>query len=310
MRLLLIDGNSILYRSYFGLADANLRSSRGEPTGCVMAFMNTMIAAIRVHDITHAMVAFDTKGKNTIRHRVYPEYKATRKPKKFDLSQDFKITKHFLKEINIPQYNNGKYEADDIVGSMVKKYEDQAETITILGGDKDYAQLVTDTTSLYLFNTQQKGFVNMGPREIEEKYGVPPELIVDYLTLVGDKSDNLPGVDQIGKGTAPKLLNKYGSIEGIYANLNDLTEKKKECFINCKEQAKLTHKLATIFTRVEVPISLDQMSLNTMDYEGWDRMLKWYELASMEDAVNALKLEFNQKPYKKSKANLDSLIGN
>lgn len=308
MRLLLVDGNAILYRSFFGMADTRLENSQGEPTGCLLAFIRTMIATIRVFDITHQFVAWDTKGKKTIRHKLYPDYKAKRKPREFDLSQDFKVTKEFLRATSIPMFSNPEYEADDIVGTLVKKYQDKAEFIIILGGDKDYSQLVSDKVNLYMFSTASKGFVTMGPDEVESKFGIPPELMVDYLALVGDKSDNLPGVMGCGKKTAVKLLKEYGSIREIYKNLEELTKSQRKKFLQSKKDAKLSYKLATIYDKIPLDIDEEDLRLDKMSYKGWKQMIDRMEFESLREEVDVLFQEFKFSNSPKSKENFAKLI--
>jgi len=289
--IIAVDGNGILHRSYYGMYNNDLTNSEGVDTGTTYSFLRTILSAIKVFSATHILIGFDTPGRNTFRDQFYPQYKATRKAKKDDLTPHFKLVKEALRTMGFPIYSNSLYEADDIVGTFVTQAnnDDMGYSI-IVGGDKDYAQLVNENINIYLFNTSKKGFTVIGPREVEEKFGVKPEDFVSYLSLVGDKSDNIPGVAGIGKKGAPLLINTYGNIKEIYDNLDQVKGSKGEKLLIHKQDAVLSYKLATIYKEAPLLGTWDDYCIkNTFNYKGFLKFIQKYEMDSLLDEAEYLK---------------------
>ena len=252
--LVLIDGNSLINRAFY--ATPPLSTKDGTPTNAVYAFINMLIKIIGEIQPEHILVAFDRK-EPTFRHGLFAEYKGTRKPMPEDLRPQIDLLKEVLDVMGIARYEVPTIEADDIIGSASKKFK--KETI-IITGDKDSFQLVDETTSVY--------FTRKGISELEvysndnfkEKTGIAPMQIVDLKSMMGDSSDNIPGIAGVGEKTALNLVQTYGSLENLYDNLNEIKGKLKEKIETAKENAFLSKVLATIKTDVELPFTLDDLT--------------------------------------------------
>ncbi len=252
--LILIDGNSLINRAFY--ATPPLSTKDGKPTNAVYAFINMLVKIIGDINPKHILVAFDRK-EPTFRHGMYSEYKGTRKPMPEDLRPQIDLLKDVLDVLGISRYEKPSIEADDIIGSASKKFN---ENTVIITGDKDSFQLVDETTSVY--------FTRKGISELEvysnenftEKTGISPLQIIDLKSMMGDSSDNIPGIAGVGEKTALSLVQTYGSLENLYENIGELKGKLKEKVENSKELAFLSKTLATIKTDVELPFELDDLT--------------------------------------------------
>ncbi|MDX1303952.1 DNA polymerase I [Photobacterium sp.] len=250
--LILIDGSSYLYRAYH--AAPNFTNSDGEPTGAVYGVVNMLRSMLRQFSTEHVAVIFDAKGK-TFRDDMYPEYKAHRPPMPDDLRSQIEPLHAVIKAMGLPLISVSGVEADDVIGTLAGQASKAGMPVLISTGDKDMAQLVDEHVTL--INTMTD--VVMDPAGVVEKFGIGPELIIDYLALVGDKVDNIPGVPGVGEKTAKALLTGIGSIEDLYANLDAISAlgfrgsktmaKKLE---DNKEAAYMSYQLATIKLDVEL----------------------------------------------------------
>ena len=251
--LVLIDGNSLINRAYY--ATPPLTSKDGTPTNAVYAFVNMLVKLVSDVNPEYILVAFDRK-EPTFRHKMYAEYKGTRKPMPEDLRPQIELLKDVLDVMGIARYEKAGIEADDILGTMSKKFSVQSIIVT---GDKDSFQLVSDNTSVY--------FTKRGISDVEiydkdnftEKTGLVPSQIIDLKSLMGDSSDNIPGVSGVGEKTALNLVKTYGNLENLYENVNTLTGKLKEKIESSREIAELSKVLATINTSVEIPLELNDL---------------------------------------------------
>ena len=213
MKLLLIDGNSVLFRAFYATSYGNImKTSKGVYTNAVYAFANMLNKAIKMIGPDYCAVAFD-KGKHTFRHELNPEYKAGRRETPEELIGQFQLVREMLEAYNVPYFEFDTIEADDIIGSLSKKYD--IETC-ILSSDRDMLQLIDDTTSVYVMRKGMSDIAKMDESALKEEYGLKPYQIIDYKGLAGDKSDNIKGVEGVGDKTAVKLLNDYDTCEGIY----------------------------------------------------------------------------------------------
>ena len=217
-KLLLVDGSSYLYRAFHALPD--LRSSDGRPTGAIYGVLNMLQKLIKSERPDYLSVVFDTPVK-TFRHDIFPEYKANRQKTPEDLIAQIEPLHQAIINLGLPLIAVDGVEADDVIGTLAMEAEKKNIKTLIATGDKDMAQLVTD--NIHLIDTMKD--IRMGPREVLEKFGILPERFIDYLTLAGDTSDNIPGVEKVGPKTAIKWSNEYGSLEGVIQNADQIKGK-------------------------------------------------------------------------------------
>lgn len=252
--LVLIDGNSLINRAFY--ATPPMSTKDGTPTNAVYAFINMLIKIIGDIKPEHILVAFDRK-EPTFRHNMFGEYKGTRKPMPEDLRPQIDLLKTVLDTLGISRFEMPTIEADDIIGSAAKKFD--KETI-IITGDKDSFQLVDDSTSVYF---TRKGISELEVFSVEnfkEKMGINPIQIIDLKSMMGDSSDNIPGIAGVGEKTAISLTQTYGTLENLYEHVDELKGKLKEKVETSKEIAFLSKRLATIKTDVELPFTLDDLT--------------------------------------------------
>jgi DNA polymerase-1 len=264
--LFLLDAYALAYRSYYAFVKNPRMNSKGENTSAIFGFTNTLLEIVQKQKPTHLAVVFDPKG-GTFRHEMYPEYKANREAMPEDLRYAIPFIKAMIEAMNIPVIEVAGYEADDVIGTLAHKAEKEGFEVFMMTPDKDYAQLVTDNVKVYKpakFGNPPEVWT---PEKVEEKFKVPPHKIIELLGLMGDTADNIPGCPGIGPKTAEKLIVKYGSIEGIYDNINDLKGKQKENLENNKEQVMLSKKLVIIETQVPVEFSESETLLEKADKE-------------------------------------------
>lgn len=252
-KLLLIDGNSLINRAFY--ATPPLSDKSGRPTNAVFGFVNMLIKTINDLSPKYILVAFDRK-EPTFRHEIYKEYKGTRKPMPEDLRPQIPLLKEVLIKMGICIFDKAGIEADDIIGTLSKRYNNETIIIT---GDKDSFQLVDDSTKVYFTRRGISDIEEYNNQNFLEKTGVLPNQIIDLKGCMGDSSDNIPGILGVGEKTALSLVQNYGSIEKIYENVNDFKGKLQEKIINGKESAFLSKKLATINTCVEIPLKIEDM---------------------------------------------------
>ncbi|PSV35663.1 DNA polymerase I [Photobacterium sp. GB-210] len=263
--LILIDGSSYLYRAYH--AAPNFTNSDGEPTGAIYGVVNMLRSMLRQFSTEHIAVIFDAKGK-TFRDDMYPEYKANRPPMPDDLRSQIEPLHAVIKAMGLPLIAISGVEADDVIGTLSTQASQQGMPVLISTGDKDMAQLVDQNVTL--INTMTD--VVMDPAGVVDKFGIGPELIIDYLALMGDKVDNIPGVPGVGEKTAKALLTGIGGLDALYDNLDDIaalgfrgskTMAKK--LIDNKEAAYMSYKLATIKLDVELDVTPDELRKGVPD---------------------------------------------
>lgn len=254
--LVLIDGNSLINRAFY--ATPPLSAKDGTPTNAVYAFVNMLVKLIGDVNPKYLLVAFDRK-EPTFRHKIFPDYKGTRKPMPDDLRPQIDLLKTVLDTMRIARYEQPSIEADDILGSLSRKFKIPTIIVT---GDKDSFQLVDETTSVF--------FTKRGISDIEvynndnftEKTGITPSQIIDLKSLMGDSSDNIPGVPGVGEKTALNLVKTYGTLENLYDNVDTLSGKLREKIESSREIAALSKTLATINTSVEIPYALDDLTFD------------------------------------------------
>lgn len=258
-KLFLLDGMALIYRAHFALSKNPRFTSSGLNTSAMMGFTNTLLEVIKKEQPTHIAVVFDTDAP-TERHTDFEHYKAHREAMPEDLSAALPYVKRIIEGFNIPVVTIDGYEADDIIGTLAKKAEQHGFITYMMTPDKDFAQLVTDKIFIYKPARMGNDMEIMGVKEVLQKWEIERvDQVIDILGLWGDAVDNIPGVPGIGEKTAKTLIQKYGSMENIFANTHELKGKQKENLESFKEQGLLSKKLATIL--VNAPIELDEDSL-------------------------------------------------
>ncbi|MBQ8167692.1 MAG: DNA polymerase I [Lachnospiraceae bacterium] len=263
-KLLLVDGNSILNRAFYGLPD--LTTKDGRHTNAVLGFLNIILRVIEEEKATHLCVAFDVKHP-TFRHEMYSEYKGNRKGMPDELREQVPLIKQVLNSMNITIIERPGYEADDILGTLSRIGEGQGYVVTLLSGDRDLLQLATDKIKVKLPKTKAGKTIieEYFASNVEETYGVDPITFIDMKGLMGDTSDNIPGVPKIGEKTAAKLLADYGSLDGIYQNIDSMkASKMKDNLVEFKDLAYLSRTLATIKLDCELDVDINKAQLNNM----------------------------------------------
>lgn len=281
--LILVDGSSYLYRAFFASQQADLRTSTGLPSGAVRVMANMMRSLRKQYPDCHVAVVFDAKGK-TFRDDIYPEYKANRASMPDDLRSQVAPIHQMIKAMGFPFLMVEGVEADDVIGTLARQATEKQLPVLISTGDKDMAQLVSDHVTL--IDTMKD--VKTDREGVIEKFGVPPELIIDYLAMMGDKVDNIPGMTGVGEKTALALLQGIGSIDEIAANLDKVaalgfrgSKAFADKFREQEEQVRLSYVLATIKTDVALEQSLEELQLGPIDKEALLAVYREYELRNL-----------------------------
>lgn len=275
--LILVDGSSYLYRAYHAFPP--LTNSAGEPTGAMYGVLNMLRSLLLQYKPSHVAVVFDAKGK-TFRDELFEHYKSHRPPMPDDLRSQIEPLHNMVKAMGLPLLAVSGVEADDVIGTLALEAGKKGLPVLISTGDKDMAQLVTP--DITLINTMNNAI--LGPDEVVEKYGIPPDLIIDFLALMGDSSDNIPGVPGVGEKTAQALLQGLGGIKAIYENLDKvagLTFRGAKTMAakleENKELAFLSYQLATIKTDVELELTCEQLTVNEPAVAELLAMFRQYE---------------------------------
>ncbi|OWO81910.1 DNA polymerase I [Photorhabdus luminescens] len=285
--LILVDGSSYLYRAYHAFPP--LTNSAGEPTGAMYGVLNMLRSLIMQYKPSHVAVVFDAKGK-TFRDELFAEYKSHRPPMPDDLRTQIEPLHQMVEAMGLPLLVVPGVEADDVIGTLALQAEKEGRAVLISTGDKDMAQLVTP--NITLINTMNNTI--LGPEEVVEKYGVPPDLIIDFLALMGDSSDNIPGVPGVGEKTALGLLQGIGGMDDIFANLDKIAglsfrgaKTLADKIVQHKDVAYLSYKLATIKTDVELDKTCVALSVKELDTEKLHQLFSRYEFKRwLSDVAN------------------------
>ncbi|GKV69590.1 DNA polymerase I [Sporosarcina sp. NCCP-2716] len=282
-KIVLLDGNSLAYRAFFALP--LLTNDNGIHTNAVYGFTMMLQNILKEEQPTHILVAWDA-GKTTFRHTTFSEYKGGRQKTPPELSEQFPYLRKLLEAYQIPQYELDNYEADDIIGTLSRTAGEQAAETVVISGDKDLTQLATDSVTVCI---TRKGITDMEaytPAHIEEKYGIEPLQIIDMKGLMGDASDNIPGVPGVGEKTALKLLKQFGSVENVYQSLDEVSGKKlKENLTENEAQAFMSKQLATIDVQAPIAIGLDELAYDGADDEQVKAVFKELKFISLLDKM-------------------------
>ncbi|MFA3763052.1 DNA polymerase I [Yersinia sp. 2466 StPb PI] len=275
--LILVDGSSYLYRAYHAFPP--LTNGSGEPTGAMYGVLNMLRSLLLQYRPSHVAVVFDAKGK-TFRDELFADYKSHRPPMPDDLRAQIEPLHQMVKAMGLPLLVVSGVEADDVIGTLAQEAEKAGHAVLISTGDKDMAQLVTP--NITLINTMNNAI--LGPQEVCEKYGVPPELIIDFLALMGDSSDNIPGVPGVGEKTAQALLQGLGGLDALFSNLDKIStltfrgaKTMSAKLEQNKDVAYLSYKLATIKTDVELDVTCDELKVSPPDDDQLHQLFSRYE---------------------------------
>ncbi len=274
-RLYLIDGSSYIYRAYFAIR--HLSNSKGFPTNAVYGFVNMLLKVVREESPDHLAVVFDARGP-TFRKEIYPEYKANRAAMPEDLIPQIPLIKEAVRGFNMPVLEKEGFEADDIIATLAKRFAAQGMEITVVTGDKDLMQIVSER--IRLLDTMKEKV--SGLSEVAERFGGGPEKVVEVQALAGDSSDNVPGVPGIGEKTAVELIREFGTVEHLLSSLDRIKQpKRRENLERYAEQALLSKRLVTL--RDDVPLDLDyeQFALSSPDREALTALFKEMEFPKL-----------------------------
>jgi len=281
-KIFLVDGNAYIHRAYHAIP--LLTTSSGLPVNAVFGFIRMIFKILKNFKPEYFCICFDSE-KPTFRHKTYKEYKATRKELDENIKMQFPIVKEFVTQSGLPYLLVDGYEADDVISCLVKKFVDKNE-IVIISGDKDILQLVNEKVQVY----NEHKDIWYDEEEVKKKYGVPPSVLVDYFALVGDKIDNIPGLDGVGPKTTVELLTKFGSIDGIYSNLDKIRYDLKKKFLEHKEVIYKSKELVSLTTNIPeiANISLENLKITRLNIDKIKEFLLKYEMKSILKEIDKL----------------------
>jgi DNA polymerase-1 len=264
-RLFLIDGNAIAYRSYYAFIQRPLITAKGQPTSAVYGFVTFLNRILVDESPDYIAVVFDT-GAPTFRHKAYKEYKATRQKMPEDLVSQLGIIKDVVRAYRIPVLEMDGFEADDIIGTLARSAEREGALTFLVSADKDFMQLVSSKIKMYKPGRQGNDVEIVDIGAVKEKFGVPPEQVIEVLGLIGDSSDNVPGVPGVGEKTAIPLIQQYGSIDNLYKNISRIDQKGlRQKLETNKDLAFLSRELVTIDTKVPLNVHFDALKSEEKD---------------------------------------------
>jgi DNA polymerase-1 len=280
-KFVLIDGNAIVHRAYHVMPP--LTRADGTPTGAVQGFFSMILKIIQELKPEHVAIAFDSPVPN-FRRELFTQYQSQRPIMESDLSPQFGIIQKILEKAKIPLYAVEGLEADDIIGTIAEKAKDTGHEVFILTGDRDMLQLVNHKTKVLAPVKGISEMILFDEEKVKEKYGIPPQSFIELKALVGDSSDNYPGVSGIGPKTASTLVLEYGSVDNIYKNLEKIRSKNPklaEKLETGEKDARLAHQLATILTNAEFAYDFSDCSLKNMDLVAFRKAFEEYDFKTL-----------------------------
>ncbi|MBV6421725.1 MAG: DNA polymerase I [Ignavibacteriaceae bacterium] len=313
----IIDAMAMAYKAYFAFYNRPLNTKKGEPTSAIFGFVNQLLKVLEDHKPDYIAVASDSKEK-TFRHKMYKEYKATREEMPEDMVPQIGRIKEIVELMNIPLYIKSGYEADDIIGTVLRLAEKKGMISYAITPDKDYMQLVTEKSIVAKPGRGTDEVVFFNPEKVKENYGFEPKQMIDYLALVGDSSDNVPGVKGIGEKTALPLIQQFGTLENIYKNLNKIEkESVRKKLEENKDNAFLSKELVTINCNVPMEFDFEKAKFENPDFDKlrdlfielelknpYARLLKIYNHDSEQKEITKEELS-TAKTFEKSKSNYE-----
>ena len=310
-KILLIDGNSLVYRAFYGSAYGPrgiLTNSQGVPVNAILVFNKMISKAIYKYGPTHLFVAFDS-SKKTKRHDKLPSYKGGRKPTPIELIKQFPLIKEMLDKMGIKRYELFEVEADDIIASLAKKFHHDNE-IYILSSDKDLYQLVDERIKIIVPQNGNKEDKIIEIKDFYEKMNYYPRQVTDMKALLGDASDNLPGVKGIGEKGAIKLLKEFNTLECVYDNLENHSDSYKSKLLASKEIAFLCKEIATLDYEVPIPFKIDDIMFREKTTPELINFFRELEINSLVEKYSKMEItnKNGQNSLKNDKINLDKIL--
>lgn len=302
-KLVLVDGNAIVHRAYHALPPLH-KTEDGQLTNAVYGFFSMVLKIVGDLNPDHLIVCFD-RPSPTFRKQMFSGYQATRPKMDDGLSGQFKIIREVLEKVKICVFDLDGYEADDLIGTLARQAaeKDKNNQVIIVTGDRDLLQLVNDQVLILAPIIGVTKMILFDPDKVKEKYGVDPSNFVDYKALIGDNSDNYPGVNGIGPKTAVDLVNKFGTLEKMYQNLAEINPKTAEKLATDAEQAALAKKLATIIVDAPIHIKFDECKVESLDRQ---ELLAAFEKLDFNSLIARFKLD--QKPSARALAKADKKV--
>ena len=284
-RLFLLDAYALIYRSYFAFINAPRVNSKGLNTSTMLGFVNTLEEILKKEKPTHIAIAFDMKGP-TFRHDMFPEYKAHRDEMPEDIRKSIPYIREIIKGYQIPILEKEGFEADDVIGTLAKTAEREGYQVYMVTPDKDYAQLVSKNIFMYKPKRMGNEMEILGVEQVCENFQIQnPLQVIDVLGLMGDTADNIPGCPGIGPKTAMKLVGEYGSVDGVYQNIDKLKGKQKESLEQFEQQVRLSRKLAEIILNVPLEFNQEELALSTPDYTSLRNIFLDLEFRTLADRI-------------------------
>ncbi len=280
-QIFLVDGTALLYQSYFAFIQNPLTNSKGENTSAIFGFTNTLLKLFKEEKIENIAVLFDA-AQPTFRHKAYPQYKATREKMPDDLKNQIPLVHAVLKAMGVPRSDLAGYEADDLIGTLCEMAVKAGFAVVIVGRDKDFMQLVSKEVLMLDLGRKDEPKRYIGPTEVKLKFGVPPEQVTEVLALMGDNSDNIPGVPQVGPKTATTLIKEFESVENLLKNISKIKQTNlRENIEKNKETLLLSRKLVTIDTQVPLSIKIPELRFEGFRQEGLAEIFQRLEFFSL-----------------------------
>ena len=299
-KLFIIDCMALIYRSHFAMIKNPLTTKNGQHTSAIYGLANSIFKIIKDENPDYLAVAMDCK-EPTFRHKMYDLYKANREAMPEELVSQLKLIDEMIENMNIPIIRKPGYEADDIMGTIGNRASSEGISTFLVSGDKDLMQLISDRIMLYTPGNRFKPTAIYGKSEVEEKWGVAPEKMIEFLALVGDSSDNIPGVNGIGKKTAAKLLGEYGDIQTIQKNIDNIKNKRvREGLLNGSDNLELAIKLVTIDNNVDVDVDIKKLKRKAMDKETLSLFFNNLEIYSLSNQLEKISTD-NSSPKTEEK---------
>ena len=284
-KLMLIDGNSLVYRAFFALP-TDMATASGQVTNAVYGFTSMLIYLLREHEPDRIVVAFD-RPEPTFRHGLTPTYKAQRESAPDILRQQMGLVREVLDVLAMPVLDKAGYEADDIIATLATQGRDVGEDVIIVTGDRDSYQLVEDPHVKVLYNKRGvSDYAFYDEAGIKERTGVAPSDYVQYAALRGDNSDNLPGVPGVGEKTAAKLINERGGIDGIYASLDEFTPKLRENLSAHEADVRNNVEMMALVRDLELPSAIDDLVMGEIDQHELSRLFEFLEFRSLQERLS------------------------
>jgi len=304
--LVLVDGSAVFHRGYHAIPHLTTRD--GVPTNAVLGFANIIFKIFETLKPEYIIITWD-KSSKTFRKVWYPEYKANRTKAPDDLYAQIPVTRELVEALNLPWIELENYEADDIIGTLARQAEERGDLdIVIATGDKDQLQLIDKSTVVDMFNPRGLEPTRYDLAKMQEKYQLTPLQFIDYKALVGDTSDNIPGVAGIGDVGARKLLAAYHSLDGIYEHIAEISGKVHDQLVDQKEIAYLSYKLSTIVLDAPVTLDLEGALVRAHDYDRLNELFRRLEFRSLMSKLPVLRQIESGKP--EAPAGAQTLFGN